>query len=126
MTESPRVALQAAATIFVVKDVGKSVAHYQDVLGFHVEFTYGSPACYAGVERGGALIHLQAAADSERQPGQAAVYIFVTDVDTLYEELTSRGARILVEPKNYPYGMRDFAITDLDGNQLSFGMDSST
>jgi uncharacterized glyoxalase superfamily protein PhnB len=50
----------------------------------------------------------------------------VTDVDTLYAELRSRGARILVEPKNYPYGMRDFAITDLDGNQLSFGMDSWT
>jgi hypothetical protein len=73
MTESPRVALQAAATVFVVKDVGKSVAHYQDALGFHVEFTYESPARYAGVERGGALIHLQAAADSDRQPGQAAV-----------------------------------------------------
>jgi uncharacterized glyoxalase superfamily protein PhnB len=126
MTESPRVALQAAATVFVVKDVGKSVAHYQDVLGFDVEFTYGSRASYAGVERGGVLIHLQAAADSERQPGQAAVYIFVTDVDALYEELRSREARILVEPKNYPYGMRDFEITDLDGNQLSFGMESST
>jgi hypothetical protein len=71
MTESPRIALQAAATVFVVKDVGKSVAHYQDVLGF----TYGSPASDAGVERGGVLIHLQAAADSKRQPGQAAVYI---------------------------------------------------
>ena len=126
MTESPRIAFQAAATVFVVKDVGKSVAHYQDVLGFHVDFTYGSPASYAGVERGGVLIHLQAAADSQRQPGQAAVYIFVTDVDALYDELRSRAARILVEPKNYPYGMRDFEITDLDGNQLSFGMDSST
>jgi hypothetical protein len=49
MTESPRVALQAAATVFVVKDVGESVAHYQNVLGFHVEFTDGSPACCAGL-----------------------------------------------------------------------------
>jgi uncharacterized glyoxalase superfamily protein PhnB len=50
----------------------------------------------------------------------------VTDVDALYAELRSCGARILVEPKNYPYGMRDFEITDPDGNQLSFGMESST
>ena len=70
MTDSPRVAIQAAAAVFVVKDVARSVAHYQDVLGFHVEFTYGDPPSYAGVERGAALIHLQAAADSERQPGQ--------------------------------------------------------
>ena len=126
MTDSPHVAVKAAAAVFVVKDVARSVAHYQDVLGFHVEFTYGDPPSYAGVERGAALIHLQAAADSERQPGQAAVYSFVTDVDALYQELRSRGARILAEPKNYPYGMRDFAIADLDGNQLTFGTDSST
>jgi hypothetical protein len=38
--------------------------------------------------------------------------------------LKSRGARILYEPKDYPYGMRDFDIKDLDGNQLCFGMES--
>jgi catechol 2,3-dioxygenase-like lactoylglutathione lyase family enzyme len=63
---------QAAATIVPVRDVGKSVAYYRDVLGFHVEFQYGEPTSYAGLERGSALIHLQAAADTKRQPGQAA------------------------------------------------------
>lgn len=126
MTESPRVGFQAAAAVFVVNEVAKSVAHYQDVLGFHVEFTYGEPPSYAGVERGATLIHLQAAADAERRPGQAAVYVFVTDVDALHAELRSRGARILAEPNNYPYGMRDFAVADLDGNLLSFGTSSST
>jgi hypothetical protein len=81
---------------------------------------------YAGVERGEALIHLQAAADTERQPGQAGIYAFVTGVDALYEELRWRGARVLGEPKDYPYGMRDFAIKDLDGDQLGFGMESAT
>jgi len=50
--------------------------------------------------------------------------VFVTDVDALFQELKSRGARILSEPKDYPYGMRDFDINDLDGNQLCFGMES--
>jgi uncharacterized glyoxalase superfamily protein PhnB len=48
----------------------------------------------------------------------------VTDVDALYQELKSRGANTLNEPKDYPYGMRDFDVTDLDGNQLCFGMES--
>jgi hypothetical protein len=43
-----------------------------------------------------------------------------------YEELGSHGARVLDEPKDYPFGMRDFSIKDLDGNQLSFGMESMT
>jgi len=118
--------LDAAAAVFPVSDVGKSVAHYRDALGFDVEFTYGEPLAYAGVERGGAAIHLQAAGDTTRRPGQAAIYVFVSGVDALYEQLRARGARILAEPKTYDYGMRDFAIIDLDGNQLTFGEASST
>jgi hypothetical protein len=38
--------------------------------------------------------------------------------------LKSRGAKRLNEPKDYPYGMRDFDVEDLDGNALSFGMES--
>ena len=115
-------ALCASATVFVVKDVLRSVEYFRDVLGFHTEFTWGEPVCYAGVERGNVLIHLQAASDTKRQPGHGAVNVFVTNVDALYEELKSRGARTLNEPKDYPYGMRDFDLEDLDGNRLCFGM----
>ena len=118
------VSLCGAATVFVVKDVLRSVEHYRDVLGFHIEFTYGQPTFYAGVERDSVVIHLQAASESKRQRGQGAVNVFVTDVDALYEELKSRGAKLLNEPKDYPYGMRDFDIHDLDGNQICFGMES--
>ena len=94
------------------------------MLGFHTEFLYGQPTFYAGVERDGVVIHLQAASETKRQAGQGAVNIFVTDVDEQYQELKSRGARTLNAPKDYPYGMRDFDINDLDGNQLCFGMES--
>ena len=50
--------------------------------------------------------------------------VFVTDVDALYEGLKSRGARLLNEPKDYPYGMRDFNVRDFDDNELCFGMES--
>ena len=124
MTNPSAVSLCGAATVFVVQDVLRSVEHYRDVLGFHTEFTYGKPTFYAGVERDDLVIHLQAASETKRQPGQGAVYVFVTDVDALYQELKSRGARTLNEPKDYPYGMRDFNINDIDGNQLCFGMES--
>jgi uncharacterized glyoxalase superfamily protein PhnB len=110
--------------VFVVQDVLRSVEHYREVLGFQTEFTYGQPTFYAGVERHGVVIHLQAASETKRQPGHGAVNVFVTDVDALYQELKSRGARTLNEPKDYPYGMRDFDIHDLDDNQLCFGMAS--
>ena len=124
MANPTTVSLLGGATVFVVEDVLRSVQHYCDVLGFHTEFTYGEPTFYAGVERDGVLIHLQAASETKRQPGHGALNVFVTDVDALYHELQAKGATTVKEPKDYPYGMRDFDIHDLDGNQLCFGMES--
>ena len=123
MTDS-KPQLHAVATVFVVKDVAKSVEHYRDALGFRTEFAYGEPTFYAGVERDNVLIHLQSASETKRQAGHGALYVFVSDVDALYDELKSRGARTINAPKDYPYGMRDFDVHDLDGNQLGFGMES--
>lgn len=83
MANSTAVSLLGSATMFVVRDVLRSVEHYRDVLGFHSEFTYGNPTFYAGMERDGVLIHLQAAGETKRQPGHGAVNVFVTDVDAL-------------------------------------------
>ena len=33
-------------------------------------------------------------------------------------------ATVLKAPQDYAYGMRDFDITDLDGNQITFGKES--
>jgi hypothetical protein len=51
VTDRTAASLCGAATIFVVQDVLRSVEHYRDVLGFRIEFTYGDPTFFAGVER---------------------------------------------------------------------------
>jgi uncharacterized glyoxalase superfamily protein PhnB len=112
----------AAATLFVVQDVLKTVAYYRDVLGFKVGFTYGEPVFYGGVDRDDVTIHFQAARKTQRRSGHGAVNVFVTEVDALHDELKSRGATILQPPGNRPYGMRDFDVDDPDGNRLTFGM----
>ena len=122
MPNPAAIAFHSAATVFVVKDVAKSLEYFCDSLGFEVEFTHGNPLAYAGIERGNLAIHLQPAADAARKPGQGAIYVFVNDVDALYEELQSHGAMVQHEPRDYPYGMRDFDVRDLDGNSLCFGM----
>ena len=124
MTTPTAVSLVASAPVLVVQDVLLAVAHDRDVLGFRTQLAYGEPTFYAGVERDGVRIHLQAADKTKRTLGHGAVNVIVTAVDAPYQELKSRGASTLTEPKDYPYGMRDFDITDLDGNQLCFGMGS--
>jgi hypothetical protein len=84
MADTKPTRLQDAAPVFVVEDVTRSVEYVRDALGFRVEFTYGKPACYAGVERDNVLVHLQAASDSKRKPGHGAINVCVSDVDILY------------------------------------------
>jgi uncharacterized glyoxalase superfamily protein PhnB len=115
--------LDGSATIFVVEDLLKSLEHYMGVFGFAKAFVYGEPAMYAGVERDGVIIHLQAAQRTTRKPGNGAIYIFAGNVDLIFDEIQSKGARIDQPPRDYPYGMRDFSAFDPDGNQLSFGQE---
>lgn len=121
MTEqSPKMA--GAATVFVVSDIARSIAHYRDVLGFAVTFEYGAPTFYACLCRDEVALHLLAAHQTKRLPGNGAICVFVDDVDGIHAELAARGANVLKPPQDYDYGMRDFDVLDPDGNQLTFGM----
>jgi catechol 2,3-dioxygenase-like lactoylglutathione lyase family enzyme len=54
--------------------------------------------------------------------GNGAVAISVRDVDALHGELVARGVNVLKPPRNHAHGVRDFDVSDPDGNQLTFGM----
>ena len=118
--------LAGAATVFTVRDIAASIAHYRDVLGFDVTFEYGKPTFYACLCREDVALHLIDATRTERLPGNGAICIFVKDVDRLYNDLRERKARVVKEPQTYPYGMRDFDVLDPDGNQLVFGMEDES
>jgi catechol 2,3-dioxygenase-like lactoylglutathione lyase family enzyme len=114
-----------AATVFVVGDVAASSRHYRDALGFAVTFEYGNPTFYACLCRDEVALHLLAAHQTKRLPGQGGICVFVDDVDRVHAELVAHGAHVIKPPKDYDYGMRDFDVVDPDGNHLTFGMQSS-
>jgi len=114
-----------AATVFVVKDIMMSIDHYRDALGFTVTFQYGTPTFYACLCRDEVALHLLAAHETKRLPGNGAICIFVRDVDAVHAELAASGAKVIKPPQNYDYGMRDFDVVDLHGNHLTFGTGTS-
>ena len=114
--------LVGSAPVLTVQDIAASIVHYRDILGFDVTFQYGTPVFYACLCRDEVNLHLIAAVKAERLPGNSAVAVFVDDVDKLYAELSAKGAKVVKAPENYDYGMREFNVIDLDGNQLFFGM----
>jgi len=122
MAENPM--MVGAATVFVVADIAKSAAHYCDVLGFTITFEYGEPIFYVCLCRDDVALHLLGAGQTKRQAGHGGICVFVRDVDAVHTELAARGAKVVKPPEDYAYGMRDFDVLDLDGNQLTFGMGS--
>src|SRR5690606_36232256 len=113
---------QSAATVFSVKNLDEALKFYVDVLGFSEDFRFGE---YAGVKHGEVLIHLSQNHPNMPPPGSGAVYIFCDEIDDYYKDITTKGVRTTSEPKDYPYGMRDFLSYDLDGNQVSFGTETN-
>lgn len=113
-----------AATVFVVRDIAASIAYYRDALGFDVTFEYGEPIYYACLCRDEVQLHLLAGSATPRLPGNGGLCVFVRDVDAVHAELAARGAQVVKPPADYAYGMRDFNVTDLDGNQITYGMQS--
>jgi uncharacterized glyoxalase superfamily protein PhnB len=124
MTGEPM--MVGAATVFVVNNMAKSIEHYCDALGFTVAFRYGDPIFYACLCRDEVALHLLAAQQTKRLPGNGGICVFVTDVDRVHADLVSRGANVIKAPQNYDYGMRDFDVVDLDGNHLTFGTGSAS
>jgi catechol 2,3-dioxygenase-like lactoylglutathione lyase family enzyme len=49
------------------------------------------------------------------------VYLHVVGIETFYESLLLRGIEPTRDLENTAYGMREFEITDPDGNVLCFG-----
>jgi ribosomal protein S18 acetylase RimI-like enzyme/uncharacterized glyoxalase superfamily protein PhnB len=116
--------LQAIAPQFLVDDLDAAIAYYRDRLGFAVDFVYES--FYAGVSRGGALIHLKCAPKTasdrahRREHEHLDAYVAVAGVEALYQELQSRGARITKPLGARPWGHTDFYVEDADGYILCF------
>ena len=114
-----------AATILPCSDIERSMAYYRDALGFDINFTWPleGPVTYAVLAREDAInIHLTLREDEVSMSGtKAGIYIFVHDVNALFEEYQKSGAEITSALADQDYGMRDFDVRDPDGYQLTFG-----
>ena len=117
------------AAILGARDVKRAVGHYCDVLGFECDSIFegvgDEGGVYGIVQRDGVSLHIQIRRrelfPSRREQIESDVYVYVDDVDALYEEVRSKGANIQREPADAAYGLRDFAVEDLDGHRLVFG-----
>lgn len=112
---------KALIPIFLVTDVDAAVRYYTQVLGFIQSFRYGT---YAGVKLDGCELHLTDPGEPRHVVGAGTAYVICDEVDRYFRTIKEAGARLKSEPADRQYGMRDFAVFDPDGNQLTFGCDA--
>jgi uncharacterized glyoxalase superfamily protein PhnB len=111
-----------AVPILNVKNVPASIAYYVDKLGFQKEWDWGEPATFGCVYRDAVRIFLCQGAQGS--PG-TWISVFVHDVDPLYEDYKRRGAIIRQKPTNFPWGLREMNVEDLDGHRLRMGSEAT-
>jgi len=116
------------APYFPVANVERTLAFYQEVLGFRSEYSAGDPLQFAICSRDGFSIMLRRVSEAElivpieKQGGTWEVFFWVDGVNALHSELESKGADIVYGPLiQESYQMREFAIRDCDGHVLGFG-----
>jgi len=103
-----------------VTDIDRSVAYYQEALGFRLAWRTadGSQAALGSGEIE-MLLLVPGAGDSPPSPQSA--YVYVEDPDALCAEYQQAGADIVDPVVSRPHGMRDFVVRDPDGHRFTLG-----
>ena len=111
-----------AVPVIATTDVRSTVAYYQHVLGFHEHFVFGDPPVYAGVQRDGAMLYITRddalVLALENSGAHPDVFLWVRDVDAVYEEHKRRGAKIVEEIADRAWDARQYVIEDPNGYYL--------
>jgi hypothetical protein len=95
--------------------MARSVRYFVDVLGFQSAPWGTDEFTFVGLNERGIYL----CRGGQGQAG-AWVWVGVGDVRALHRVYRERGAKIRMEPKNFPWAL-EMQIEDPDGNVLRFG-----
>lgn len=123
--------LRAAFPGFTVNDIDRSLAWYRDVLGFTVKDRWERDGKLMGVElvAGGVTFYLsqddwKKGRDRKKGEGFSIYCTTAQTVDALASAIKERGGTLQQEPRDQPWGARDFAVTDPDGFRITISSTS--
>jgi len=112
-----------------VSNVEKAAEYYAKVLGFHFDWGNDKDGI-GGISQGECRMFLTNAPFRQHHGNGGTVVVWLNlnskqEVDELYHRWREAGAKILAEPEDKPWRLREFRVADLDGNQLRMFYDFS-
>lgn len=113
--------------LFKVKDMAAAIRHYTEVLDFRMTWPEDT-ADSAVVDLGHEEMEIQLTTHESDWLFGSVVYVYATDVDSLFAKFRSRGldtsgkanSPVHQGPTNQTWGRREFYVTDTDGNTLRY------
>jgi predicted enzyme related to lactoylglutathione lyase len=114
--------LRPHAYILAVHDLAGSMAYFVDVLGFALEWEDGDN--WKALLRGQVRVHLgrcpEALPVSKLGDHNYFGFVATDDVDGLQKEFAAKGAIILSDPSDKPWGWREMAVATPEGHRMMF------
>ena len=92
--------------------------NYTEILQFEKFWDWGDPPDFGCVAFGDVQLFL--CQGGQGQPG-TWLYLMIDGVDDYFNEIKQRGADILLEPTDMPWGLREMQVRDLEGHVLRIG-----
>ena len=119
----------SVAAQFLVHDVVATAEYYQEKLGFTLRSYFLDPPVFAMLHRDNVELHFGKVEDGVDVPSKASLrpglgieaYIWVTDIQSLYEEYRDAGVEIVEGPVKRVYGSTEIVIRDCNGFTIAFG-----
>jgi predicted enzyme related to lactoylglutathione lyase len=108
--------------VIAVHDLQKSAAFYRDVLGFSVHtiphpgflfYTSGDCTIWAG-------LCPDALPPAELGDHSYFAYLEIDDINSFYDSVRAKGAKISKSICDEPWGMREFGLVTADGHRIMF------
>jgi uncharacterized glyoxalase superfamily protein PhnB len=114
-----RAGIVDSTPILPVLDMGASIAFYESA-GFEVHRYEGGGYAFVQFDDESVLDLDVVEPALDRAANQAACYLIVPDVREWYARLSSAGLPV-TSLDDRPWGMREFTLTDPNGNELRIG-----
>jgi uncharacterized glyoxalase superfamily protein PhnB len=132
MNESTTSTANASAHVWITaraRDADAFLRFMVDVVGFTESVVYRDEDQVHHAELlwplGGGLMFGSASEEADLplalRPGSSSAYVVCEDPDALHARVVAAGATVLLEPYDTPYGSREFAFADPEGNRWAFG-----
>ena len=109
--------------ILGTRDIQRAIGFYTQQLGFDLAFADKvDPPNYVGFRRDAVVLHMQF--QFAHEMGTIRLRFLVENPDALFNEYQQRGVECTPNGvRDTPWGTREFALYDLDGNALTFYRD---